>query len=417
MSACIIYSSAREISWRKCRRRLLAGPLAFFSLFFTAITQFSRTPLVTSPPPPVNTPPSINVSAVSVVETAPSIPVSVEMAPTSMPDVSIETAPQRILVSVENEHWYGGSYERIVPCVEGMLCEFAKKKREDADVLWHHLCSSPSQRARPDQLALIMSFESSVNYPCLEDPDHLKRFNMTMTYRLDSSLPLPSLREDHLQAFTEPVVPFEQKKDAIIFLQNNCASRSGREEFVHSLIAANFTVDRVGKCLNNAPMLGKGQNSKHDAFAQYKFCLTFENSVTPFYTSEKLWDGMSAGCLTIYKGAPNVRDYLPDAERSTLIVDDSTDFAVFANRLRSLMRDKDEYESYFVWRTRKLREQQLGYRDLVGIVRWPYHSQCMICLMAAEAKRAGRVPHWKDVLKPLPEDNDAKRNTSSLSSS
>lgn len=409
MSACIICSPAREINWRKRRRRFLAGPFAFFSLFFTAITQFTRTPLVTSPPPPGNTPPSIHVSTVSVVETAPSIPVSVETAPTSMPDVSVETAPQHILVSVETGHWYG-DYERIVPCVEGMRCEFAKNRREDADVLWHHLCSSPSQRAQPDQLALIMSFESSVNYPCLEDPDHLKRFNITMTYRLDSSLPLPSLREDHLQAFTEPVVPFEQKKDAIVFLQHNCASRSGREDFVRSLIAANFTVDSVGKCLNNAPMLATGQSSmKRDTLAQYKFCLTFENSVTPFYTSEKLWDGMSAGCLTIYKGAPNVRDYLPDAERSTLIVDDSTDFAAFANRLQSLMRDKDEYESYFVWRTRELREQQLGYRDLVGIVNWPYHSQCMICLMAAEAKITGRVPHWKDVLKLSPEDSKARR--------
>jgi hypothetical protein len=36
-----------------------------------------------------------------------------------------------------------------------------------------------------------------------------------------------------------------------------------------------------------------------------------ENSITKDYFTEKLWDGFKAGCVPIYMGPPNTKDFIP----------------------------------------------------------------------------------------------------------
>jgi len=45
---------------------------------------------------------------------------------------------------------------------------------------------------------------------------------------------------------------------------------------------------------------------------RYKFCVTMENSLRLDYVSEKLWDGLAAGCVPVYLGSPSARDIVPD---------------------------------------------------------------------------------------------------------
>lgn len=37
-----------------------------------------------------------------------------------------------------------------------------------------------------------------------------------------------------------------------------------------------------------------------------------ENSVRQDYVTEKIWDGLLAGCIPVYLGSSSVRDMLPD---------------------------------------------------------------------------------------------------------
>ena len=41
------------------------------------------------------------------------------------------------------------------------------------------------RKARPDQLAVVMSMESAANYLCLDDPAFMAEFDFEMTYRQD----------------------------------------------------------------------------------------------------------------------------------------------------------------------------------------------------------------------------------------
>jgi hypothetical protein len=45
--------------------------------------------------------------------------------------------------------------------------------------------------------------------------------------------------------------------------------------------------------------------------AQYKFYFAFENSVFPGYVTEKIIDGMIAGAVPIYLGAPDITNFIP----------------------------------------------------------------------------------------------------------
>jgi hypothetical protein len=46
---------------------------------------------------------------------------------------------------------------------------------------------------------------------------------------------------------------------------------------------------------------------------RYKFCVTMENSLAHDYVTEKLWDGLAAGCIPIYLGTPSALSMAPDA--------------------------------------------------------------------------------------------------------
>jgi hypothetical protein len=51
---------------------------------------------------------------------------------------------------------------------------------------------------------------------------------------------------------------------------------------------------------------------KRDVMGQYRFALCYENvRDVAGYITEKLFDAFFAGCIPVYRGAPNVAQYLP----------------------------------------------------------------------------------------------------------
>lgn len=52
-------------------------------------------------------------------------------------------------------------------------------------------------------------------------------------------------------------------------------------------------------------------DSKTETLRQYKFAFCFENSIFPGYVTEKIFDVMFAGCVPVYNGAPDIKDFVP----------------------------------------------------------------------------------------------------------
>jgi alpha(1,3/1,4) fucosyltransferase len=58
-----------------------------------------------------------------------------------------------------------------------------------------------------------------------------------------------------------------------------------------------------GMALGQSRTAGDWMDQKLDLLKQYRFNLCFENTIYPFYCTEKIWHSILAGCLPIYYGA------------------------------------------------------------------------------------------------------------------
>lgn len=52
-------------------------------------------------------------------------------------------------------------------------------------------------------------------------------------------------------------------------------------------------------------------DDKAAVLARFEFALAFENTACPGYVTEKIFDAMCAGCIPIYRGAPDVQAHVP----------------------------------------------------------------------------------------------------------
>jgi Glycosyltransferase family 10 (fucosyltransferase) C-term/Fucosyltransferase, N-terminal len=225
----------------------------------------------------------------------------------------------------------------------------------DAHVVVFHIPSPPdfaTLTKLPGQIWVALSLESEVNYPSLSNLEFMRRFDLTMTYRLDSDIPVPYLGPWKAETLLNPASPKTARSPAAYFASNPF-DRCGRSEYVRQLME-HVPVDSYGQCWNNCKLPeDNGRDSKLDAIARYKFTLAFENSISRDYVTEKFFDALIAGSVPIYRGAPNIGDFAP----GECCYIDASRFRgprELAEYLLYLDRNETEYQSFLRWKTRPL---------------------------------------------------------------
>ena len=333
------------------------------------------------PPSPASPPPQLPVVNASAWHVAPP-------PPPWPPGTSV-------LVATMSAHFFS-DFERVVPDCD-VACEFKDSAAAgEADALWYHApssCGSDPSRQKAGQLTVVMSMESSLNYPCLDDAAWMALFDIEMTYRLRSAIPLTYLRPSHIQDFGRPLVPFAAKKNAVVYIQSNCGAQSGRDDILNAAMALGVAVEARGACLNNAPLVDRNVG-KGEAMKEYLFCATMENSVVVDYVSEKVWDGLAAGCLPIYYGAPNIVDHLPTPDSVIDYVALGGTPQALAAELARLAGDELAYAQRMAWRRVPLARLGEGYQRLVAEATDKEHSQCRLCKLVAAIRREGKARPW-----------------------
>jgi hypothetical protein len=210
-------------------------------------------------------------------------------------------------------------------------------------------------KKEPHHLWVAWCLESAENYPRLNNAGFMRVFDLTMTYRLDSDVPIPYFmfyisagnlaeqlrRTPHPKTATAPVV----------MLISSRADRSGRRAYAREL-ARYMQIDSYGRFLNNARLdHDQGRQSKLETIGKYKFNLAFENSIDVDYVTEKFFDPLVVGSVPVYLGAPNVATFAP-GERCFINATDFHSPRDLADYLHSLAHDEAAYESYLVWKQR-----------------------------------------------------------------
>jgi hypothetical protein len=88
--------------------------------------------------------------------------------------------------------------------------------------------------------------------------------------------------------------------------------------------------------------IGPNKKSKHHTLHDYRFCVAYENSIEPDYTSEKIWDSFFAGCIPIYLGNTKIQEVVP---KNTFI--DKRDFTNYGELYKYIKgMSAAEYSGY-----------------------------------------------------------------------
>ena len=259
----------------------------------------------------------------------------------------------KILILLYDVGW-GMSILQVHGELSGAELATEPDRLPDAHVVVFHVPTTPDVsriRKYPGQIWVAFSMESDVNYPSLSNLEYMRRFDLTMTYRRDSDIPVPYLGWK-FEMLRNPPSPKTAESPAVYFASNPL-DRCGRTAYVQQLMDY-LPVDSYGKCLNNRKLPDdSGWGSKFDTIARYKFTLAFENSISADYVTEKFFDALVAGSVPVYRGAPNIGDFAPGEDCFI----DASQFSgprELAEYLSYLDQHKERYERYLRWKTRPL---------------------------------------------------------------
>ena len=127
----------------------------------------------------------------------------------------------------------------------------------------------------------------------------------------------------------------------------------------------------------------KAEN-KQMVLRRYKFYLSFENSIVKDYVSEKVFDGLLAGTLPVYRGAESIDKFMPsDVSPCVVKMSDFASMRDLATFLLELAKDEARYEEYFQWK----KEEAMGrFQGILDMTAYKFTSMCRICEYAHKDK-------------------------------
>ena len=197
--------------------------------------------------------------------------------------------------------------------------------------------------------------ECDVHLPQMKDPSFIDRFDITMTYRLDSDVVATYLEPNLPELLRRPPAEKEDGKLLNAFISSGY-NHSRRIEFLLQLMP-HIDVHSYGKVFRNRQVADdKGRKTKLKTIGAYKFTLAFENAIAKDYVTEKFYEPLIAGSVPVYLGAPNIEAFAP-GDRCFINAADWKSPAALARYLVEVASDEDLYASYFEWKAKPFRPE------------------------------------------------------------
>ena len=237
-------------------------------------------------------------------------------------------------------------------------------------------------------IMVVVAMESRARFPLQTTLEFKYSFDLGVSYH--NQLDIQVSYNNYLpKEFFSIGAPFHQKRNSLLFMHSNCGP-SHRNELFDSFSQL-ISVDALGFCKKNGdvattlpqcsglPRTGDSVWSESECLLHhYKFYLAIENSRDEDYVTEKLYQGLRAGSVPIYLGAPNIRDYLPHPD-SALLIEDFDDIKALVDYIKRANADEQLYAKHMAWKITKLSEQFMD-----RVAKKPANSiHCRVCDLIA----------------------------------
>ncbi len=237
----------------------------------------------------------------------------------------------------------------------------------------------------------MLTMEQPNYAPTLKKLDYLgKNVDLMVTYSLASVYPGTSIPNLPITYYPSHIVTTEAvRKDPKPFIKkngygtnvpiavftSNCqlAGAKERYNYLQELMSL-VEVHSYGKCFNNRqepadlpdspewPPIAQRRARKIQVLSNYKFYLAFENSPIDDYVSEKVFEGLFAGTLPIYRGASGIHRFMPGND--SFIDANKMNPKQLAAIVKELSQNEEEYNKYFAFKQRPIAQHFQDITDM-----------------------------------------------------
>lgn len=271
----------------------------------------------------------------------------------------VSALPRKYMVLFYNKMWDQEFDFTGIPIGEEFELVTDHKYMQEADAVVFHMPGIQEtdpvlnkKQKKAGQLWVFWSMECELNYKWQQRPDIQELFDLTMTYQMDSDVPVPYFYPPYLQMLKRVPKPKTGLINAFI---SSDVNESKRVAYLKELMSY-MKVHSYGKLFNNKKLEeDEGVISKGRAMATYKFTIAFENAIAKDYVTEKLFHPLIVGSIPVYLGAPNVAEFLP-GNHCYINVNDFASVKDLADYLLKLDKNDELFQQYMNWKNEPLRE-------------------------------------------------------------
>eukprot|EP00041_Stephanoeca_diplocostata_P031229 m.968416 g.968416 ORF g.968416 m.968416 type:complete len:1112 (+) comp23917_c0_seq8:89-3424(+) len=155
--------------------------------------------------------------------------------------------------------------------------------------------------------------------------------------------------------------------------------RSNRTRDINQLQAlGSDVVASYGQCAHNTewPEGMARRRDKNYVMQRHKFCFAIENNIDEDYVTEKVWDCIASGAVPIYRGAPNVAEYMPFGKESIILMNDFSSLGELVDYMRVVASNETLWNSYRKHITTPPHQRWYDFMDVVDKKR----TACNLCM-------------------------------------
>ncbi len=235
---------------------------------------------------------------------------------------------------------------------------------------------------------ILQNNENPVYTPALSDPRIMSKFNLLISYRLDSDFPSPIYPKPSL----DPPIPFKNRLGNVLAVFSKCEPI--RTEYMRQLMKY-IDVHSYGACLKNKKGLiglysqinGKYvfKDYKFVMSRYYKFSLVFMNQDCDYFVDDRLYHALETGSIPIYMGTGLIDQFLPSNLRDSIIrASDFKSPKELAEYINYVANNETEFNKYLEWKWKGIGE----YKNTT-IGRWwdqKYPLFCQVCMRLSQGK-------------------------------
>eukprot|EP01039_Chlorochromonas_danica_P009570 gene9570-10577_t len=271
------------------------------------------------------------------------------------------------------------------------------KDQQNADVWLYH---APTHQVRLSPLTsstiptnkpvrVMVSMEQPRYAPVFADLAYLKStMHLLVTYSLSPIYPdtkLPNLPityyPSHILSPNAVLRPPDMVSKTgydtgvlVATFTSNCGNAGAKDRLKYlEELMKHIEVHSYGRCLHNRdepemkedpnwPSIAQRRARKIEVLTHYHFYLAFENLAVDDYVSEKVFEGLVAGTIPVYRGSPSINKFMPSDE--SFINANSLTPLQLATLLKEIAGNQDRYMQYMEFKKHSLPQSFLSITNM-----------------------------------------------------